>query len=228
MRPLKGRPYLESEGEITMKKSLSIIAAAALSASFVMAGAVNSFAEEEAPVAAEAPVVEEAPAEAPTEAPAEAEEPAVTTVAVAEPIDIATTVTDRPAQGLPASVADAKVFDAITKGGDNWEDFEVTGETYDIESETWTVNVQKKDGTDARVYTVKSDEVTRVEAPVEETTTTAAATTTTTTTTTAAKTTKAANKNSSPKTGDAFPALPVAGMGLTAVAVAFALRKKND
>ncbi|MBP3248922.1 MAG: LPXTG cell wall anchor domain-containing protein [Ruminococcus sp.] len=213
-----------------MKKSLSIIAAAALSASFVMAGAVNSFAEEEAPVAAEAPVVEapaEAPTEAaPTEAPAEAEDPAVTTTAVeAEAVDVTTT---RAAQGLPASVADAKVFDAITKEGDNWEDFEVTGETYDIESETWTVNVQKKDGTDARVYTVKGDEVTRVEAPVEETTTTAAATTTTTTTTTAAKTTKAANKNSSPKTGDAFPALPVAGMGLTAVAVAFALRKKND
>ncbi len=216
-----------------MKKSLSIIAAAALSASFVMAGAVNSFAEEEAPVAAEAPVVEgvagaeaEAPAEAPTEAPAEAEEPAVTTTAVAaEAVDVTTT---RAAQGLPASVADAKVFDAITKEGDNWEDFEVTGETYDIESETWTVNVQKKDGTDARVYTVKGDEVTRVEAPVEETTTTAAATTTTTTTTTAAKTTKAAYKNCSPKTGDAFPALSVAVMGLTAVAVAFALRKKND
>ena len=25
-----------------------------------------------------------------------------------------------PAQGLPASVADAKVFDALTKSGENW------------------------------------------------------------------------------------------------------------
>ena len=154
-----------------MKKSLSIIAAAALSASFVMAGAVNSFAEEEAPVAAEAPVVEDA---APAEAEAPEEAPAVTTVAVADPIDIATTTTT----------------------------------TDDVAAETTTAEAP-------------------AEAPAEaETTTTTAAATTTTTT--VAKTTKAANKNSSPKTGDAFPALPVAGMGLTAVAVAFALRKKND
>lgn len=164
-----------SADDVDADGNASIIAAAALSASFVMAGAVNSFAEEEAPVAAEAPVVEGAEAEAPAEAPAEAEAPeeapAVTTTAVAEPIDIATTTT---------TIDDAAA------------------------------------------------ETTTAEAPVEAETTTTTTAAATTTTTTVAKTTKAANKNSSPKTGDAFPALPVAGMGLTAVAVAFALRKKNN
>ena len=68
----------------------------------------------------------------------------------------------------------------------------------------------------------------RAEEEAEVTTTTTTAATTTTTTTTAKATTKAADKNTSPKTGVAFPALPVAGMAMAAVAVAFSLRKKED
>ena len=123
-----------------MKKSISIIAAAAMAASLTFAGTMNSFADEEAPVAT---------------APAAAEEAETTTTEAAE-----TTTTEA----------------------------------------------------------------------TETTTTTTAATTTTTTTTTKATTTttKTTAKPNSPKTGVEFPALAVTGIGVSAIAIAFALKKKED
>ena len=68
-----------------------------------------------------------------------------------------------------------------------------------------------------------SAKLTRSSAPAAVTTTTAKAQVTTT-----AAATKAANKNSSPKTGVAFPVIPVAGLAVASVAVAFTLRKKKE
>lgn|GEM_PF-954541 len=60
------------------------------------------------------------------------------------------------------------------------------------------------------------------EAAAKETKTTAEAAKTT------AAATKAPDKNSSPKTGVAFPALPIAGAAAAAAVAAFVLRKKED
>ena len=60
----------------------------------------------------------------------------------------------------------------------------------------------------------------------EEQPATTAAATKKAATTTAAKTT--AKKDRSPKTGVAFPTLPVAGLAMEAVAVAFKLKKKSN
>ncbi|MBP3250692.1 MAG: hypothetical protein J6M48_10125 [Ruminococcus sp.] len=63
---------------------------------------------------------------------------------------------------------------------------------------------------------------------VQSATTAAQTTTTAAQSTTTAPATKAANKNSSPKTGVPFPAIPAAGLAIAAIAVAFTLKKKEN
>ena len=97
-------------------------------------------------------------------------------------------------------------------------------------------------GNDIRIYKVAGDTVTRTDidesaifattaAPattVQSATTAAQTTTTAAQSTTTAPATKAADKNSSPKTGVPFPAIPTAGLVIAAVAVAFTLKKKSN
>ncbi|WP_173350364.1 LPXTG cell wall anchor domain-containing protein, partial [Ruminococcus flavefaciens] len=114
------------------------------------------------------------------------------------------------------------------------EDFSVSSAVYDNAGGFWTITVRRNNGNDIRIYKVAGDTVTRTD--IDESTiiaTTAASTTTAKaqSTTTAAATKAAAkstSKNSSPKTGVAFPAIPVAGLAIAAVAVAFTLKKKEN
>ncbi|MCR5708603.1 MAG: NPXTG-anchored protein, partial [Ruminococcus sp.] len=70
-------------------------------------------------------------------------------------------------------------------------------------------------------------ETTTTEATTTEGTTTSTTTTTTAKTTASSTTAKATTAANSPKTGVAFPAIAIAGVG-AAVATAFVLRKKED
>lgn len=95
------------------------------------------------------------------------------------------------------------------------------GGYYNKDSETISIG----NGGLARLVRNNEEEATTTAST--ETSTTTSTTTTTSATTTASSTTKAADKNASPKTGVAVPAITVAGLA-TAVAVAFALRKKDE
>ena len=213
-----------------MRKFVSIIAAAAITGSLAVAGAVSasandgmggysvskdiqvSAAEIELPVI---PLTEETPVEAPTEALTEAP-------------------TEAPVQTPSSADAEAKALNAVTSTGDKPENFSVSSAVYDNAGGFWTITVRRNNGNDIRIYKVAGDTVTRTD--IDESTiiaTTAASTTTAKaqSTTTAAATKAAAkstSKNSSPKTGVAFPAIPVAGLAIAAVAVAFTLKKKSN
>ena len=202
-----------------MKKYVSIIASIAMVAAMA-AGSVNAFAEEgatEAPTEA----VTEAPTEAATEAPTEeategategtTEAPTEAATEAAHPIDEETAIGN-------VLLKAGKNFKAVSA---KWED----GQT----ASYWRVGIvdATKENAETVYYHVDAEgNVTEEPVPVAVTTTAKA--TTTKATTTKAAATKAASKDAAPKTGDAFPAIPVAGAAVTAVAVAFALRKKND
>ena len=217
-----------------MRKFVSIIATAVITGSLAVAGAVSasandgmggysvskdiqvSAAEIELPVI---PLTEETPVEAPAEALTEASTEAPT---------------EAPVQTPSSADAEAKALNAVTSTGDKPEDFSVSSAVYDNAGGFWTITVRRNNGNDIRIYKVTGDTVTRTD--IDESTiiaTTAASTTTAKaqSTTTAAATKAAAkstSKNSSPKTGVAFPAIPVAGLAIAAVAVAFTLKKKEN
>ena len=199
-----------------MRKFVSIIATAAITGSIAMAGAMSSFAAEDN--------VPEVTTLATTE---------VTTVTSAETTTVTsagTTATESaPAQSFTETDAAEKAFDALTKEGESRENYFVTNSVYDADNDFWTVTLRRNNGNDIRTYKATADGAVRIGDDTAVTTASATATTTNAETTTAAAATTSkttANKNGSPKTGVAFPAIPVAGIAVAA-AVAFTLKKKE-
>lgn len=139
-------------------------------------------------------------------------------------------------ENLTQEAAEKKAVEDANKGGENYA---VKDSSYDEEKGCWIILVQRVNGNKEILYHIYADKLEKFEEATPVETTTAAGTTAAgaATTTTAAGTTakaaatttkKADNKSASPKTGDAFPALPVAGVAVAAVAGALALtRKKN-
>ena len=242
-----------------MRKFVSIIAIAIITGSIAMAGAMSSFATEDAvpempattnhctemaQFETETVYIEgaqfkadevQAPTEAPTETPTEAateaptEAPVVTTVAVAVDVPSTTTSVNAAAEAFKKQ-EQAAGENALASAG-------LDGKTYIIVSTEWVQNaneyfwrigVREIDNVNAPVKYFHVDEYAAYNEDGSFSGTTAAATTAQSkaTTTAAAKTT--ANKNGSPKTGVAFPAVPVAGLAIAAVAVAFTLKKKSN
>ena len=239
-----------------MRKHISIIATAVITGSIAMAGAMSSFATEDAvpempattnhctemeQIQTETVSIDavqfkadevQAPTEAPTEAPAEAptEAPVVTTTeAVAVDVPSTTTPVNAAAEAFKKQ-EQAAGENALASAG-------LDGKTYIIVSTEWVQNaneyfwrigVREIDNGNAPVKYFHVDEYAAYNEDGSFSGTTAVATTAQAkaTTTTAAKTT--ANKNGSPKTGVAFPVIPVAGLAVAAVAVAFTLKKKSN
>ncbi len=232
-----------------MRKHISIIVTTVITGSIAMAGAMSSFATEDAvpempattnhctemeqiqteTVSIDAVQFKADEVQAPTEAPAEAptEAPVVTTVAVDVPT--ATTPVNAAAEAFKKQ-EQAAGENALASAG-------LDGKTYIIVSTEWVQNaneyfwrigVREIDNVNAPVKYFHVDEYAAYNEDGSFSGTTAAVTTAQSkaTTTAVAKTT--ANKNGSPKTGVAIPAIPVAGLAIAAVAVAFTLKKKEN
>ena len=239
-----------------MRKFVSIIAAAALTGSIAITGAVSASANDgmggysilnDQQVSAAQEITSEIPAA--TESFTEIEQIQTETVyteAVQFQADEAETPTEAPTEApvqAPSSAdAEAKALSAVANTGDKPEDFSVTSAVYDNAGDFWTITVRRMNGNDIRIYKVAGDTVTRTDidesaifattaalaTTVKSATTAAQTTTTAAQSTTTAPATKAADKNSSPKTGVPFPAIPTAGLVIAAVAVAFTLKKKSN
>ncbi len=254
-----------------MKKTFSLVAAAAMTASFVMAGAMNSFADEEPIEAVTTTIaVEEGNPDVTTVASDPAEEVTTTLTEAVETTTTAvgtTTAADTTTTAAPATTAAVTTTNAASTVKDyvgKW--------TYQVADGNTTVDKASKNNGTVEIkadgtYSYKDAAGKTTTGTVKITEDNIGGTVLTTinfctgdtvnfsgvyhsdtkeisignggqarlvreaaaaTTTKAAGTTKAANKNGSPKTGDSFPAMPVAGAALAAVAVAFALRKKED
>ena len=238
-----------------MRKFVSIIAAAALTGSIAITGAVSASANDgmggysifnDQQVSAAQEITTETPAAETFTATEQLQTETVYTEAVQFQADEAETPTEAPTEApvqAPSSAdAEAKALSAVANTGDKPEDFSVTSAVYDNAGDFWTITVRRMNGNDIRIYKVAGDTVTRTDidesaiiattaAPsttVQTTTTAAQTTTTAAQSTTTAPATKAADKNSSPKTGVPFPAIPAAGLVIAAVAVAFTLKKKSN
>ena len=238
-----------------MKKFVSIIAAAALTGSIAITGAVSASANDgmggysifnDQQVSAAQEIASETPAAETFTAAEQLQTETVYTEAVQFQADEAETPTEAPTEApvqAPSSAdAEAKALSAVANTGDKPENFSVTSAVYDNAGDFWTITVRRMNGNDIRIYKVAGDTVTRTDidesaifattaAPattVNSETTAAQTTTTAAQSTTTAPATKAADKNSSPKTGVPFPAIPAAGLVIAAVAVAFTLKKKSN
>lgn len=238
-----------------MRKFVSIIAAAALTGSIAITGAVSASANDgmggysifnNQQVSAAQEIAPETPAAETFTATEQLQTETVYTEAVQFQADEAETPTEAPTEApvqAPSSAdAEAKALSAVANTGDKPEDFSVTSAVYDNAGDFWTITVRRMNGNDIRIYKVAGDTVTRTDidesaifattaAPattVQSATTAAQTTTTAAQSTTTAPATKAADKNSSPKTGVPFPAIPAASLVIAAVAVAFTLKKKSN
>ncbi len=240
-----------------MKKSLSIIAAAAMAASLTLAGTMSAYAADEQQTT--------------TAAAEETHEPTVKLADIVGKWKFVSTnilfVGD--VEDITNTYEISKTEDKFSGTVEIKEDGTYTN-TYGSTTENGTVKISTEEINGVYADTVnfyvgeefsfggyyRSDsgkitignggmlELVRDNGESAETTTTATAATTTTTTTAAdtttttaaatTTTTKAAGTTTtkagtgSPKTGVAFPAIPVAGVTVAAVAVAFAIRKKED
>lgn len=242
-----------------MRKFVSIIAAAALTGSIAITGAVSASANDgmggysifnDQQVSAAQEIATETPAAETFTATEQIQTETVFTEAVQFQADEAETPTETPTEApteapvqAPSSAdAEAKALSAVANTGDKPEDFSVTSAVYDNAGDFWTITVRRMNGNDIRIYKVAGDTVTRTDidesaifattaAPastVQSETTAVQTTTTAAQSTTTAPATKAADKNSSPKTGVPFPAIPAAGLAIAAIAVAFTLKKKSN
>ena len=222
-----------------MKKSISIIAAAAMAASLTLAGTMNAFAADE-----------ESTTQSSTEA-FETHEPTVKLADITgkwnyEIADGNTTVDKAAKNNGVVEISDDGTYSYTDADGKNTSGTvvikaeELNGTYSDI------VNFYIGEEFSFGGYYRSADEISignggisrlirdNGEA-VETSTTTEGETTTTTTTTTTSSTTTSKTTTgkaittsaNSPKTGVAFPALAVAGIG-AAIATAFVLRKKED
>ncbi len=225
---------------IIMKKSISIIAAAAMAASLTLAGTMSAFAADEEPTT-------QASTEAATEA-----EPSIKIADIAgkwkyQVADGNTSVDKAAKDNGVVEIKDDSTFSYTDAEGKTSTGTVKIG-TETIESTVAdTVNFYVGDelsfggyyhsdskeisigngGTARLVADNGETETTTTEATTTEGTTTSTTTTTTATTTASSTTAKATTAANSPKTGVAFPAIAIAGVG-AAVATAFVLRKKED
>ncbi|MBO7394763.1 MAG: NPXTG-anchored protein [Ruminococcus sp.] len=221
-----------------MKKSISIIAAAAMAASLTLAGTMSAFAADEEPTT-------QASTEAATEA-----EPSIKIADIVgkwkyQVADGDTSVDKAAKDNGVVEISDDGTYSYTDADGKN------TSGTVEIKAEelngTYSdiVNFYIGEEFSFGGYYRSADEIsignggisrlirdngeavetsTTTEGETTTTTTTTTSSTTTSKTTTGKATTTSAN---SPKTGVAFPALAVAGIG-AAIATAFVLRKKED
>jgi len=122
--------------------------------------------------------------------------------------------------------AEKKALDDANKDGSN---FKVESSSLDEANGYWVVTLHRVDGNKVVMYYVYADKLERYEETADGTTVVTGTTTKTAATTKAATTTKKADdKSASPKTGDAFPVIPVAGVAVAAAAGALVLAKKKN
>ena len=242
-----------------MKKSFSLIAAAAMAASLTLAGSMSAFASD-----TDEPTTQST-TEAATEAATEAE-PSIKIDDIVGKWKFENTKTNYLFVGDTDDLTnsyeiggDASIFSGTVE-------IKADG-TYTLTNDKTTENGTVKIGTETIESTVAdtvnfyvgeefkfggyyhsdtdeisignggTDKLVRDNGETETSTTTEGTSTSTTSTTTTTATTTASTSSTakssttaagSPKTGVAFPALAVAGLGVSAAAVAFVLRKKED
>ena len=221
-----------------MTKLVSIITTAAIAGTMAMAGAMSSFAAEEAAGAEIQQSIQEAQTEIPESSSATEEAPQEQTEApvAAEAVDVPAAETK--AAAPPAMSQEEAEQLAVAEAEKNGIKAIATGAEFDADNGWWNIRLQHYEGTKVYFSHVSESAVTLIDpeaaetapAPAETATTVTAATATSATQTTAttAASTKPADKSSSPKTGVAAPSLPAAGIVLAFAAVVLTLKRKKN